>query len=344
MKRVGLVTEQLRRPTPGGIGRYASSLRSALQGTDGVEVKDIVGVLPSAVTSRLWAMGIPTRARADLVHATSFAFPRTVPWRPTTVFVHDLLWRQDHIASLNRRGIAFHERGLRRAITRADRILVPSAAVATALTGDGVAANHIVVTGEGSDHLALRPRRSGGAPVLLSVGTLERRKNLGRLLAAFASVRQLLPEGTTLQLVGSDAWRGAPGLPTELPAGVEVLGVVDDDRLADLYAGATAFVYPSLGEGFGLPPLEAMRAGVPLISAPVPSIVESINDDALSLLEDRVQLVDPFDVTSIAEALVIVLTNLDRQCQLTDGGRNWAASRPWADVAQRHLAVWQQLW
>ena len=66
MKRVGLVTEQLRRPTPGGIGRYASALRHALQATDEVEVGEIVGILPPAVTARLWAMGLPARARTDV--------------------------------------------------------------------------------------------------------------------------------------------------------------------------------------------------------------------------------------------------------------------------------------
>ncbi len=342
MKRVGLVTEQLRRPTPGGIGRYASALRHALQATDEVEVGEIVGILPPAVTARLWAMGLPARARTDVVHATSFAFPRTVPARPTTVFVHDVLWRQRATASLNRRGVAFHERGLQRTISSADRILVPSASVAATLALDGVATNRIVVTGEGSDHLPARPRRLDGAPVLLSVGTVEPRKNLSRLLAAFASARDRLPEGTTLQLVGSDAWRGAPGLPSDLPAGVEVLGLVDDDRLADLYAGATAFVYPSLGEGYGLPPLEAMRAGVPLISAPVPSIVEPNEADTSPVAP--AQLVDPLDIGSIAEALVAVLTGSDRRLELAAAGSAWAASRTWADVAQRHLDVWRQLW
>lgn len=342
MKRVGLVTEQLRRPAPGGIGRYVSSLLHALQATGDVEVTDIVGFLPSILTSRLWPNGVPVRARADLVHATSFAFPRTIPARPTTVFVHDVLWRRQETSSLNRRGIAFHERGLRRTISMADRILVPSTDVAVTLALNGVAPNRVVVTGEGADHLPLRLRRSDGPPVLLAVGTFEPRKNLPRLLAAFASVRHRLPEGTTLQLVGSDAWRGVAGLSKERPGGVQILGPVDDERLADLYAGASAFVYPSLGEGFGLPPLEAMRAGVPLISAPVPSIMEPNEGDTTSV--PPAQLVDPLDVASIAEALVLVLANSDRRGELTEAGTSWVATRTWADVAQRHLTVWRQLW
>ncbi len=302
-----------------------------------IALNTISGHLPTEITSRLWALGLPTFARVDLLHATSFAFPPVIPKRPTTVFIHDLLWRDDAQQSLNKRGAAFHDRGLERAAKIASRLLVPSIPVADALAATGIDRAKIVVTGEGCDHLPLRPRRPDGPPILLSVGTIEPRKNLARLLAAFAQARSSLPNGTRLQLVGSDSWRGAPGLPADVPKGVEALGWVSDERLADLYARATAFVYPSLAEGFGLPPLEALRAGVPVICSPLPSIT-----DALS--PSPAVLIDPTDEGSIAEALIRVLTNEDTRRRLTQEGVDWTASRTWGAVAERHLAVWRTLW
>jgi glycosyltransferase involved in cell wall biosynthesis len=331
MKRLGLVTEQLRRPTPGGIGRYVSCLRDALAATGEIELRELQGRL-------LWSAGMPTFASVDLLHATSFAFPRTLRPHPMTVFVHDLLWRsRDASGSLNARGAAFHDAGLTRSAQHADRILVPSTSVAEALALAGIAPERIIVTGEGCDHLPVKPRVTDAPPMLLGVSTFEPRKNLARLLAAFSRARNDLPLGTTLQIVGSDAWRGTAGLPNEIPPGVIVLGAVDDERLADLYAEATAFVYPSLGEGFGLPPLEALRAGVPVISSAVPSLTEA---GQISPAE----IVDPTDVDSIARGMIRVLTSETRRDELVRWGSDWTTSRTWAAVAEKHLAVWRSLW
>ena len=128
--RVAIVTEQLRRPTPGGIGRYVASLLAALEQHPDVETTAVAGVLPPPLTSRLWEMGLPIYKRADILHATAFSFPRVIPSAPTTVFVHDLLWRHGGPASLSPCGVAFHERALARVIEADFVVLVPSQVVA----------------------------------------------------------------------------------------------------------------------------------------------------------------------------------------------------------------------
>ncbi len=340
MMRVGIVTEQLRRPTPGGIGRYASALLGALDERSDIDAVAITGVLPPNVTSRLWAAGGVIRKRTDLLHATSFSYPRVVPGIPTTVFVHDVLWRGAGSGALNPRGMAFHERGLARVLRRGGAVLVPSDAVAADLVACGLNKGLVTVTGEGSDHLPI-VARTVGEPYLLSVGTFEPRKNLRRLLAAYELLRGHINPAPPLRLVGSDAWRGTAGFPNNLPVGVEIVGRVNDDELAGLYAGATAFVYPSLGEGFGLPPLEAMRAGVPTICSAVPSVMESVGGQAPG--GDHVFVVDPHDTESIMDAMRSVLADPARAEEVAANGKVWADRRTWANVAERHVQIWKTL-
>ncbi len=345
MMKVGLVTEQLRRPTPGGIGRYTACLRDALEGRGSVEVEAVQGRLPTEITTRLWASGVPRRTGVDVLHATSFAYPRTVPRVPTTVFIHDLLWRGIGSATLNSRGRRFHERGLRNAALQASRILVPSHAVRRSLVDEGFSARDVIVTGEGADHLPQRRREVTGN-VVLSVGTLEPRKNLPRLLAAFDQVRGSFGKPLVLKLVGSDSWRGHAGLPRDLPDGVEAIGAVSDERLAELLSSASVFVYPSMGEGYGLPPIEAMRAGVPVVCAPMPSVLERVGEEAGGRgPQDSppFEEVDPTDVSSIAAALQRVLGSVDRQSELSALGSAWVRDLTWDDVAQRHVRVWEEL-
>ncbi len=347
--RVGIVTEQLRRPTPGGIGRYVTSLVEALKHRSDIETTAVSGVLPVSLTSRLWEAGLPIRKRADILHATSFSFPRVVPSVPTTVFVHDLLWRHRGPASLSSRGVAFHERAFARVIEADFVVLVPSQVVADEVVEAGVGRDRVVVTSEGCDHLPLQPRTSG-EPYFLSVGTFEPRKNLAALLAAYELLRNEQPDVPELRLVGSSDWRGMPGLPTELPVGVAVVGHVSDDKLARLYAGATAFVYPSLGEGFGLPPLEALRAGVPTVSSAVPSVTEEIKGPRTPVERPsspdhvaHVAIIDPAQPESIARAMQSVLMDSVFAATLSASGKRWADERTWATVAERHVDVWRTL-
>ncbi len=129
-----------------------------------------------------------------------------------------------------------------------------------------------------------------GGPYLLAVGTLEPRKNLPALVAAFALLRQRRPE-LTLALAGLEGWEERP-LEAE---GVRLLGFVSDAELARLYRGAAAFAYPSRFEGFGMPVVEALASGVPAVVSSHASLNEAGGDATIR--------VDPEDTTAFAEAL-----------------------------------------
>jgi glycosyltransferase involved in cell wall biosynthesis len=135
-----------------------------------------------------------------------------------------------------------------------------------------------------------RGRADLGAPYVLSVATLEPRKNLPALVAAFSLLRQRRPE-LTLALAGLSGWEDRP-LAAE---GVRLLGYVGDDELARLYRGAAAFAYPSRFEGFGIPVVEALACGTPAVVSSHPSLDEACGDATLRA--------DPDDPEAFASAL-----------------------------------------
>jgi glycosyltransferase involved in cell wall biosynthesis len=134
------------------------------------------------------------------------------------------------------------------------------------------------------------PTRDLGSPYVLTVATLERRKNLETLLAAMPLVRKRHPE-LRLAVAGAAGWR-PPSLDAE---GVVPLGYVNDDELAALYRGSQVFVYPSRFEGFGMPIVEAMACGAPVVASAHPSLDEASADAAVR--------VDPDNAEAIAEAV-----------------------------------------
>ena len=132
---------------------------------------------------------------------------------------------------------------------------------------------------------------------VLWCGTLEPRKNVPTLLEAFAIVRRTDPD-LGLVLVGPTGWGDVP-VPAHMARGVRLLGFLPTDQLHAAYAGARAFCYPSLREGFGLPVLEAMAHGVPVVTSRGTAMAEFVGDGGL--------LVDPLDAHAIAAALETVL-------------------------------------
>ena len=333
--RVAIVAEQLRRATPGGIGTYTRGLLQGLaQLAEAPEVRPWTSRLPGPVATRVWNRGWGDGPRrVDVVHAPSLAFPPTSA--PLVVTVHDLAWRAG--LGMPARGRRWHEASLARARRAGATLLASTADVATVLRGEGAADVRLLDGAPyGCDHLpgpdlaaadaALNGLGVAG-PFVLSVSTLEPRKNLPRLLEAFASARAQLGPEWRLVVVGPPGW--GPGLP-EAP-GVALAGRQSDAALAGLYARATVVAYVPLLEGFGLPAVEAMRAGAAVVASPVPSATGVAH------------AVDPLDVASIAAGLVTVGGDDGRRRQLVEAGRAHAGALSWAAAARRHRALWREV-
>lgn len=341
--RVLLVAQQLRRAVPGGIGTYIRGLvqglgdgvdLTLLAGGDGLGPPVVDSRLPGKLLTRAWDAGLlKAPAGYDVVHAAALATPAATP---LVVAVHDVAWRLLPDA-FPRRGRAWHESALRRAVERGASFVVPTTATADALLAGGIDGARIEVLDPmyGSDHLPpadngaatdLLHRRGVDGPYLLTVATLEPRKNLPRLLEAFARARPLLPEPWPLVVVGPPGW----GEQVKPPSGVILTGAVPPATLAALYAGARCMAYVPLLEGWGLPAVEAMAACTPVVASPLPSTGGAVVE------------VDPYDTASIAEGLVITAGDEPRRAELVTAGLLRAGELTWEAAARAHVAVWEE--
>jgi glycosyltransferase involved in cell wall biosynthesis len=171
-------------------------------------------------------------------------------------------------------------------------------------------------------------------PYILHVGSIQPRKNLTRLVEAFAEVMDDV-EGLQLVLAGRRAWGDQTLLDTidslALEGRVVLPGYVPDSDLAALYSGACVYAFPSLYEGFGFPALEAMACGTPVISANTSSLPEIVGDAALTFA--------PTDVEGQAEALRRVLTDPALRDHLVERGFARVQQFTWETAARETLAV-----
>jgi glycosyltransferase involved in cell wall biosynthesis len=172
---------------------------------------------------------------------------------------------------------------------------------------------------------------------VLAVGTLEPRKNLPRLVAAYRALPQELQAAHPLAVVGKLGWDASETTAALDSLGERCLrlGYVSDADLAELYRRCGAFCYPSLGEGFGLPVLEAMAAGAPVVTSNVSSLPE-VGGDA-------VEYADPESVPSIAAALERVLRSPQRRAELSARGRERARGFTWDRFAAITLATLERV-
>lgn len=179
--------------------------------------------------------------------------------------------------------------------------------------------------------------RLGDGPIVLNVGAKKLHKNQLRLVQALPAVREAAPEAR-LVLAGArtpyeDRLR-AEAAKLDLSDAVAFPGYVGDADLEGLYAAASVFVFPSLNEGFGLPVLEAMSRGVPVVTSSVSSLPEVAGDAAL--------LVDPVSVEAIAEATSRVLTDGSLRERLVEAGRKRPAAFTWDRTAEATLDTWRR--
>ncbi|HEX7950073.1 MAG TPA: glycosyltransferase family 1 protein [Candidatus Limnocylindrales bacterium] len=295
--------------------------------------------VPSNGVGRLVALSaIARRERADLVHAIYFLPPRT--GRPTIVTVHDVSFEL-YPEFFSRRAL-LRDRFLIRASARAaTRVVTGSeAARQDLLRLYGLEPQRVVAIPYGVDP-GFRPSDEAWAPYagdrplrVLAVGTLQPRKNLLRLLDALAIVGRDIP--VELRVVGPDGHQAAE-IRAYLAASVrtEVVGWMGDEELASAYRRADVFAYPSIYEGFGLPVIEAMASGTPVVTSTGGSIPEVAGDAAL--------LVDPFDTAALAAAIRRVVEDASVARGLRERGLARASTFTWERSAALHANLYREV-
>lgn len=237
---------------------------------------------------------------------------------------------------------------LHSSIARSDRLIAVSEATARDLIEDlGVAPERIrVIPNAASDHFfapptlevrdAVTARHGLPARYFLYLGTIEPRKNLEALLAAYRALPLATRSAYPLLLAGGRGWLDAPIFEAlARTPGARWLGRVPEADLPALLGGAAAFVYPSLYEGFGLPVLEAMAAGAPVITSNVSSLPEVAGEAAL--------LVDPHDVAALSAAMARLADDPALAERLRAAGRLQAARFSWRRAAEETLGVYAEL-
>lgn len=279
--------------------------------------------------------------------------PNILPQRyagPTVITVHDLSCF-DHPETHPADRVAIMHRELPRAIERADHIIVISEATRRAVAQRfGVPDSRMTVTLLAAHpNFAPRPAASLQAALakldlqpggyLLSVGTLEPRKNLTMLFQAYSALPDSLRQRYPLAVVGMPGWH-TDQLMSSARQMVErgelrFLGYVDDAVLPLLYAGAAAFAYPSRYEGFGLPPLEAMASGVPVLVSNTTSLPEVVGDAGVQVAPD--------DVDAMREGLHRLLDDRDEARRRADLGLVQATAFSWEKCAAETLAVYRRV-
>lgn len=288
--------------------------------------------------------------RLDVLHSPSFFLPIVRGRGRHLLTVHDMTSFSHPDLHVRLRRHPVYRAGIAASIRRADLVSVPSAFVASELrrTVPGLSANRvrIIPYGVGREFYAraatdverVRERLRLPTRYVLFVGTIEPRKNLETLVAAY---RLLVSEGYDEELVlaGRLGW-GYSDLIAQLEAPalrgrVHLPGYVDAVDLPALYAGASAFVYASRAEGFGFPPLEAMATGVPVIASNTSSLAENLAGAA--------ELVPVGRADILAAALRRVLRDTDVRDRLRASGHRRAADFSWERTARATLDCYREL-
>jgi glycosyltransferase involved in cell wall biosynthesis len=309
--------------TRAGTARHVRGLLGALRGRPALELDLLAfggpGRASSVVRDALWyPAGLRRRARsADVLHCPTFRGPRDATV-PTVLTVHDLaiLRAPEAFPRWHR---LYGRAGLARVLRSADAVVAVSE-----FTRDetvelaGVPAERIHVVPNGVDDVFTPDGERADGDYVLAVATLEPRKNLGRAVEAAREA------GLELRVVGARGW-----------GGIEVqgwVGEIPDTELAGLYRGARCLVYPSLYEGFGIPVLEAMACGAPVVTSRGMATEEVAGGAAI--------LVDPLDISSIAEGITTASTRRD---ELVPAGIARAREFTWERAADAVVELWEEL-
>ena len=282
----------------------------------------------------------------EVFHAPGYVAPRKLPC-PLVLTIYDLI-AITHPELARWSNAAHYRLRLPRSARAAARVIAPTEFVAGQVVERlGVERQRVRVVRLGVDERfkppeqefrsAVRARHHLARPFVLFVGNIEPKKNLEALIRAFAILRgRGLPH--ELVLVGKRGWkcRGVFKLPAQLGVAdaVRFLGYVREEDLPAIYGASELFVFPSLIEGFGLPPLEAMACGVPVITSEAPALVETTGEAALHVAAGEVE--------ALAEAMRSALTDHALRERLRAAGLERAARFTWPEAAEATRAVYRE--
>jgi len=330
----------------GGIARYGRELSAALADLPDIDIRELRSRRDPNGGMRFWTpphhrlerFAVPIelalrRFRPDVYHAIDFIAPY-LPGVPVVATVHDLSfihWPDD----LTPDGLAYY-RQLGDARKRTAAWITPSNWTADDLSGIyGIDREtiHVIPHGVSIDLLHERPRtRAERGDYALAVGTVEPRKRYDLLLAALATGRDM----PKIVVAGSPGWNsGAIEARLRATAGIEWIEDVDDVRLKKLYAGAIALVVPSRAEGFGLPALEAMAVGTPVVSSGGGALPEVTGAAALT--------VDDASGEGWAVAIERITSDEALWERLSSSGRKRAAGFSWERAARETAQVYRSV-
>ncbi len=265
----------------------------------------------------------------DLVHCTGLIPPASKA--PMVATLHDVAWRH-RPDQFTRHGVRIFERSLVEMKRRARLVLCPSTATMLDAERAGIEVDRLRLIPWGveaadvteTDRSQVRSKYSLPQDYLLFVGTVEPRKNLARLIEALDSIGSPVP----LVVAGAQGW-GSTALPDR--SDVHFIGFVSDADLPALYSAAAVFCYPSEREGFGMPVLEAMSYGTPVVTSLGTSTEEVAGGAAV--------LVNPFSVEDIARGITEALAHRE---ELSKWGLRRAARHQWSDTARMTVAAYRE--
>jgi glycosyltransferase involved in cell wall biosynthesis len=298
--------------------------------------------------ARIWhRLRLPVPAnlitgRVDLFYAPDFLLPPLAGSTERWVTIHDLSFLR-HPETFPAQLRDYLTEAVPRSARRADRILTDSEWTrqdVIELLGaapDRVTGLHLGVSPSFTPGPALNEREAlgetydlGPGPYILAVGTVQPRKNYHRLIEAVEQLRA--DTEVDLVIAGGEGWLGEPVIEAaRARPWVHMLGFTPDSDLPALYRQAAVLAFPSLYEGFGLPPLEAMACGTPVVASTSSSVPEAVGDAGL--------LVDPLDVDALADALRTTLTDTDLRARLRAQGLTRAAEVSWSRTASEWLSL-----
>lgn len=297
-----------------------------------------------------WTVGLPrfiSKEQIRLFHGTNYDVPL---WRGcrTLLTIHDLsmlLHPQTH----EKRSVRRARRRLPIMSKMADAISVPSEAIRQEVCENlGRSEETVFVVPYAarecfhhvgmSETSATRARLGIGDEFILTVGTIEPRKNIPKLVNAFERLAESLGQ-LQLVIVGGNGWLAGPSLEAikNSKAGRRIVltGYAGEGELRDLYSSCLVFVYPSLYEGFGLPPVEAMACGAPVVVSDIPALVESTGGAA--------RLADPRNADDIAQTISEVLNDDEQRAALSNAGIRRASELSWTQTAIKTMQVYDTL-